>query len=55
MTGRDPSWSSHPARLVSFWCSRLQAMACALPYLLVTVTVRCAGSGQVPGSASYGR
>ena len=38
MTGRGPSWSSHPARLASFWCSRPQAAAATGPYLVVSVT-----------------
>ena len=31
-TGSSPSWSSHPAREASRWCSRPQAAARAVPY-----------------------
>ena len=46
-TGSSPSWPSHPARRASCWCSLPQAMAAAVPYLLVSVTVVTAGAGQV--------
>ena len=49
MTGSSPWWSSHPARLASRWCSRPQAAARAVPYLLVSVAVVTAGAGQVFG------
>ena len=47
MTGSFPSWSSQPQRLSSRWCSRPQAMAVAVPYRVVSVTVVTAGAGQV--------
>ena len=47
MTGSRPSWSSQPARRASRWCSRPQAVAVAVPYRAVSVTVVAAGPGQV--------
>jgi len=51
-TGSSPSWPSQPARLVSRWCSRPHALARAVPYRVVWVSVVTAGAGQVWGSAS---
>src|SRR5260370_168186 len=50
MTGSSPWWSSQAARRASCWCSRGQAVAAAVPYRDVSVTVVTAGSGQVAGS-----
>jgi hypothetical protein len=52
MTGSSPSWSCHPQRVSSRWCSRAHAVAVAVPYRVVAVTVVTAGAGQVAGSAS---
>ena len=53
MTGSSPSCPSQPPRLASRWCSRPQAMAVAVPYLVVSVIVVTAGAGQVCGSQSF--
>ena len=41
-----------PGAVASRWCSRPQAMAVAVPYRAVSVTVAATGAGQVFGSAS---
>ena len=39
MTGSSPWWCSQAARRASCWCSRGQAVAVAVPYREVSVTV----------------
>ena len=52
MMGRSPSWSAQAPRRVSRGCSRSNAWATAVRYLVVGVVVVCAGSGQVWGSVN---
>ena len=50
-TGSWPGWSFHCRWRASRWCSRCQALACAVPYRAVAVLAVTAGAGQVPGSS----
>lgn len=47
-TGSSPSWSCQAPRCSSRWCTRAQALASAVPYLEVSVTMMTAGPARSP-------
>ena len=52
MIGSSPWWSSQAPRWHRRGWHGCQAVACAVPYGVVSVVLVCSGVGQVSGSAS---